>query len=466
MKKISLFICILLLLTSCAKEVPSEEVIEPLYYSDEIRIITKDLETIQDLKDNVLAVQKSFDKEYADYVIEELAKEDVILEDNNLYWFDSYAEIKPLIDEQKIAAWLIVGNREDSVVDYRSDYNPKDYKTIASYYKPYYEEEIIDTSKYIKELYEEPFVVMLHGLDGYGENANHEWNHYRNDVNHLLVVNPEKKHILIVSIPRDTRILNIKAGYYDKFTHFCQNGPQNPANSLSEVLDVEIPYYCMTSFTWFVKGINYLGGVTVDVPMDGHLDMDSNRNVALPQTYQKGVSQLWGETALALARNRKYDGIVNNDMGRIRNQALIINGLIEKIAKHSYILEMVGMSWLMDYLCENNFSKEEKETLFALAKTFEDGYTIDNFFLEGEGKLIDAVYYCVPYEKNIEIAEGKIDLVLNGNIDEENIYYKEIMTGYITGGTGTINDGENGYIGTYYDLNDIFNNDNVVDNDQ
>ena len=212
----------------------------------------------------------------------------------------------------------------------------------------------------------------------------------------------------------------------------------------------------MTSFTWFVEGINYLGGVTVDVPMDAHLDMDSTRNVANPQYLKKGTAHLWGESALALARNRKYDGIVNNDQGRIRNQALIINALIEKIATHPYLLEMVGMSWLMDFLCENNFTAEEKATLFALAATFEDGYTIDNFFLEGDGGLIGSVYYVVPYEKNIEIAKGKINLVMKGEVDKESEYYDEIMKGYVTGGTGTENDGDHGYIGTYYDLREVF----------
>ncbi|MBR2577583.1 MAG: LCP family protein, partial [Erysipelotrichaceae bacterium] len=282
------------------------------------------------------------------------------------------------------------------------------------------------------------------------------WKNNRSDVNHLLVVNPEKKHILIISIPRDTRIENVATGYYDKFTHFCQNGPMNPSQSIGKVLDIEIPYYCMTSFTWFVKGINYLGGVTVAVPMDGHLDMDSNRDVSNPQHFEKGTYQLWGETALALARNRKYDGIVNNDMGRIRNQALIIDSLISKIASHPYLLEMVGMDWLMDYLCENNFSDQEKKTLFALAQTFADGYTIDNFFLDGEPAYIDEIYYVIPDEDNIEIAKGKIELVMTGKADKADPYYEEIMKGYITGGCGTEADGNNGYIGTYYDLSEVF----------
>lgn len=457
MKKIFiLLISCLMLLCACTPK-QEEEVKEPLFYSKDIRIVTKDLQSVQDLVDKKLAVHESFDREYSEYVLEQLANEGIELSEDNLVWFYDYAAIKPMIDEGEIDAWVIYDNREETINGFRGDYHAEDYNTLATYQKPYYEEkEAEDTSNLVKALYEEPFMVMIHGLDGYGKNSLHQWRNYRNDVNHLLVVNPQKKHVLIISIPRDTRIRNVKTGYYDKFTHFCQDGPQNPSQSLGEVLGVEIPYYCMTSFTYFVDGINKLGGVRVNVPMNMHLDMDSNRNVANPQRLEKGYQNLYGESALALARNRKYDGIVNNDMGRIRNQALIINSLIKKIATHPYILEMVGMSWLMDLICENNFSSEEKETLFALAKTFEEGYTIDNFFLDGEGQLIDAVYYVVTYEKNIEIAKGKIDLVMNGFVDSDSPYYEDIMKGYVSEGAGTIDDGDNGYIGSYYDLNDVF----------
>lgn len=467
MKKIiNLLLCILLLLCAGCSSKSDDTTVdnnentdtnEPLYYSDDIRIVSKDLTSLEELSGKVLGVQDSFDKEYSDYAIAQIKEAGIELSGDNLRWFTNYADVKGLMDQGSIDAWVIVGNREDTIWSYRNDYVASDYNTLATYRIAYYEEPTVDTSKYVESLYSEPFMVMLHGLDGYGENSVHEWYMYRNDVNHLLVVNPEKKHILLISVPRDSYILNQVTGYYDKFTHFCQNGPENPKDSLGALLDVEIPYYCMTSFTWFVYGIDQLGGVMVDIPMDGHVDMDSTRDVRNPQYYYKGEANLWGEGALALCRNRKYDGIANNDQGRIRNQALFIDSLINKIATHSYILEMIGMDWMFDYLCENNFSSEDKETLFALAKTFGDDYTIDNYFLEGNGGLhSNGTYYVDLYDESIEIAKGKIELVTKGSVSKDNPYYDKIMTGYVTGGCGTENDGIDGYIGTTYDLSTIF----------
>ena len=461
-KLIKVLLCVFMLLCagcSSQEEVTVEEVPDTTVYSKDIKVISKDLKSLEELSGKTIAVQETFDKEYSDYAIEKLKEDGVEISDSNLHWFTSYADIKFLMDEGSIDAWVIYDNREDTVMDYRSDYDKKSYNTLVTYNKPYTEEEAnkeVDTTGLVSYLYNEPFMVMCHGLDGYGDNSIHEWNIYRNDVNHLLVCNPEKKHILLISLPRDSYIVNQVTTYQDKFTHFCQNGPDNPANSLGAVLDVEIPYYCFTSFTSFVEGINNLGGVRVDVPMDAHLDMDSKRDVSNPVSVKKGESNLYGEWALALSRNRKYDGIVHNDQGRIRNQALIIDGLIEKIANHPYLLKMVGMTWLWDYLCENNFTQEEKDTLIELAQTFADGYTIDNYFLMGEEAMINERYYILLDEESIEIAKGKIELVTNGKVSKDNEYYDEIMKGYITGGTGTENDGEDGFIGTYYDLKEVF----------
>lgn len=457
MKKIiCVFLCLLIVLCSgCQKkEEIVEEAQEPLYFSEDIRIITKNLNSVEELQDKILCVEKTFDKEYSEYVIEQLAESGIELAENNLKWISSYEAIKPLIDNNEIDAWVVVGNKEDLIGDYREDYNPSDYKTLITYNKPYYEEKIVDTSKYVDYLYNKPFVIMLTGLDTFGENSQHEWQKARNDANHLMVVNPEKKHILIISFPRDSYIINAKTGGRDKLTHFVQLGPDVPGNSVGNLLDIEVPYYCLTSFTWFVYGINALGGVQVEVPMDAYLDMDSNRDVANVQKVPKGDQHLWGESSLALARNRKYNNIAGGDYGRIRNQALLINCIINKIMTYPDILEMVGMDWLWDYLCDNNFTQEEKNTILALAKKFENDYTIDNYFIENVGGMTDygaSVGYVT--DKSIQIAKGKIKLTMDGTVDEDNPYFEDIVLGYVTGGAGTYDDG---YIGTNYDLKEKF----------
>ena len=71
---ISVFMCIILLCACVGCSEKKEEEPEPLYVSDEIRIVTRDLTSVEELTDKILAVQESFDKEYSDFVIEHWLK--------------------------------------------------------------------------------------------------------------------------------------------------------------------------------------------------------------------------------------------------------------------------------------------------------------------------------------------------------------------------------------------------------
>ena len=83
--------CIILLCACVGCSEKKEEEPEPLYVSDEIRIVTRDLTSVEELTDKILAVQESFDKEYSDFVIETLAEEGIELGEENLRWFATYA---------------------------------------------------------------------------------------------------------------------------------------------------------------------------------------------------------------------------------------------------------------------------------------------------------------------------------------------------------------------------------------
>ena len=204
--------------------------------------------------------------------------------------------------------------------------------------------------------------------------------------------------------------------------------------------------------------INSLGGVYIDVPMDVYMNMDSHRNVAQPYEMSSGYKNVLGEWALALARNRKYAGIYGGDYGRIRNQALIVDSIFERIASHPYILKWAGWTWMAPILAYYNFNDTEFKTLFALADKFSEGYTVDNYFIENAGGMVNGASVGYMVDSSVQIAKGKIQLVTTGKVDETNPYYEEIMTGYVTGGASTT-----GYVGEEYDLRTVYGNNGAVE---
>ena len=88
----------------------------------------------------------------------------------------------------------------------------------------YYEEKEVDFKILNNILTKEPFAVMITGIDERVKPE--EYKKARNDVNILMVVNPQMKHVLTVSFPRDSYIKNACTGYNDKLTHFGMKGTE------------------------------------------------------------------------------------------------------------------------------------------------------------------------------------------------------------------------------------------------
>jgi len=95
----------------------------------------------------------------------------------------------------------------------------------------------------------------------------------RSDVMILTHLDPKNKKITLLSIPRDTRV-EIPGHGYDKINaafnsdYFSDGGIALSIKTVANLLGVDskdIPYYAIVNFDGFVKIIDALGGVTIDV---------------------------------------------------------------------------------------------------------------------------------------------------------------------------------------------------------
>lgn len=431
-----------------------EETKEPVSYSEPIYVVTtadSGINEVSELSGKTLAVQVAYDKEASEYVVECLNNEGI--SDINYYEMNFYQDLPDVINDGTIDAWIISKGCHELNYDYRHDYDVDSYKIIGEYRIPYYEAKEVDPNVVKNGLLNKPFAIMITGIDERVDPSNYKA--ARNDVNVLMVVDPVEKHVLTISFPRDSYIKNVCTGATDKLTHFGINGTECVKDSIGELLDIEIDYFVQASFSSFVDIINTLGGVEVDVPLDMCMDQDSYRNVKQPYCLEKGERQLlYGEWALALARNRKYDGIYNGDYGRIRNQALIINGIMDRIAQNPFILLWAGIDWKMDSLVYHNFDVKADDiaALFNLAYAFYDGYSVDNYFVDNIGDTTESGMSIgrIP-EYALETAKLKAKYVLTGEIDKDSPYYEDAMIGYVTLGAGNY---EDKYMGNSYCLSD------------
>ncbi|HOK17796.1 MAG TPA: LCP family protein [Caldisericia bacterium] len=165
--------------------------------------------------------------------------------------------------------------------------------------------------------------ILLIGIDQRYEDENS-----RSDTNLLLSIDPNDKKITIVSLPRDT--FCELPGYvgYQKLAHaHYYGGVPLLIKTVENILEIEIPFYVEVNFEGFVKMIDLIGGVTIDVEKDMNYE---SRSGDVKIHLKKGLQHLNGEKALMYVRFRMDE---TGDVGRMERQQKFLKALIEQSLK-------------------------------------------------------------------------------------------------------------------------------------
>ncbi|MGE6540765.1 LCP family protein [Bacillus luti] len=165
----------------------------------------------------------------------------------------------------------------------------------------------------------------------------------------------------MVSIPRDTYtyLSGIQKMWEINEAHARRNietgkieGPVATIRDVEKLLHVPINYFIKFNFNSFMKIVEDLNGIDVDVPVE--LTEEDSHGVADAIHLQKGKQSLNGEQAFALARTRHID----SDAMRGQRQQLVIEETHSKW-KSGKITAVMFMEMLE--LRKNTFYKIMKE---------------------------------------------------------------------------------------------------------
>lgn len=166
----------------------------------------------------------------------------------------------------------------------------------------------------------------------------------RTDTMILLTIDPVNHTAGILSIPRDLWV-NIPGQGNGRINTAYQigealklpgGGPQLATDTVQELLGVPIQYYAQIDFSAFVRFIDELGGVKVDVPEKIKIDPlgDGNTMVLKP-----GRHTLNGEITLAYVRARKTEG---GDFDRAQRQQSVIMAIRRRILEFNMLPTLVA----------------------------------------------------------------------------------------------------------------------------
>lgn len=175
--------------------------------------------------------------------------------------------------------------------------------------------------------------VLLIGLDYRDWSAGADYS--RSDTLMLLTLDPLTKTAGILSIPRDMWVAipgfqhgKINTAYYlGEAYKLPGGGPGLAVKTVEQFLGVPINYYAQIDFGAFVRFIDELGGVKLNVPEKIVIDLLGTGS-ATKKTLQPGVQVLPGEWTLAYARNRYTSG---GDFDRAARQQQVILAIRDRV---------------------------------------------------------------------------------------------------------------------------------------
>ena len=233
----------------------------------------------------------------------------------------------------------------------------EEYPSIAEHLRLIYTVEVTDTVQTLKtdkDITKEPFTVYISGIDTSGNVASSA----RSDVNILLTINPNTNQILMVSTPRDYYITLASKGKKDKLTHAGIYGVEESVKTLNNLYDVDIDYYVRINFTSFMKIVNALGGIEVNVGKS-FCEQNSKRSFEEEDLIclNKGKQHLNGEQALAFARHRKT--LAEGDKTRGSNQMLVLEAIIKKTLSLDSITKINSIIKSLEGRVITNMSTED-----------------------------------------------------------------------------------------------------------
>lgn len=210
----------------------------------------------------------------------------------------------------------------------------------------------------------------------------------RSDIIMILKFIPKENKIVIVSTPRDTRVM-IPNMYEDKINHaFAFGGVDLLEETLEKLYDFKIDYYIHLNFKDFVYLIDSLGGIEVNAIKD----YEYPNYISI----REGLQVLDGDRALDYVRFR-YDE--EGDLGRIKRQQEVLINLFKKIRSYD---EDEKIDFINEFysVIDTDIKLEE---LINYNKILSPDEKIDfeSYTLNIEGKIINKIWYGIYDEEDL-----------------------------------------------------------------
>lgn len=158
----------------------------------------------------------------------------------------------------------------------------------------------------------------------------------RSDTSFVVTLDTEAKKITVFSVPRDSRV-KIAGHGWDKVNHaFAFGGLSLSKSTIENLLGVPIDYTVTVDFKGFVRMIDALGGITIDVEKRMRYSDPYDDDGGLEIDLYPGVQRLSGKEAIKYVRYRDEEG----DIGRVTRQQKFLKAVLKELASPQTVVRL------------------------------------------------------------------------------------------------------------------------------
>lgn len=215
----------------------------------------------------------------------------------------------------------------------------------------------------------------------------------RSDTLFVTMLDTSRNQAALLSIPRDT-LVSIPGHGWDKVNHaYAYGGHDLSRKTLENFLGIQINNYVLVDFQGFIKLVDAIGGVDIDVekPMQYADPYDGENGLVI--NLQPGRQHMDGTTAIQYVRYRDEEG----DIGRVTRQQKFMKAVFAKLRSASLLTRAPEIARTLYQSIETDLSVTDLASLLVtFAKNVSGTSQLETAMVQGSPAYLDDISYWIP----------------------------------------------------------------------
>ena len=221
----------------------------------------------------------------------------------------------------------------------------------------------------------------------------------RSDTLMIATVDPKLDRASLLSVPRDTRVRITGYGYDKINAAYAFGGEPLSEKTVENLLGIDIDHYVIINTKSFVKIIDAIGGLDIDVEKRMYYEDPWDDNGGLIIDLYPGMQHMDGETAVTYVRYRDEEG----DIGRIHRQQKFMEACLDKIISPDIVTRIPAVVREITEAIETDMTfRQLLEIAGALKAAQANGLQTD--MVPGYPLYIDGISYWIPDVEELRFA--------------------------------------------------------------